>query len=318
MSSPTVTHRRRAVPLATGEVRFEVALQITDPGDLPFAELFLVTIVDPANPKLDALARLATPLELREQAGIVYVKVLASDVTTIGADTFAKVPSAAELTTFLRDRTAAVQRGATQYLTSAVTLLYASVDLATAAYQTFNARLSQLVADWRTYTTAFATNPTQDYLLPVVGQSVEDQLTAAYRAAKTARRTAEAARDTAAATLATCRAEGAADAALFNVLAADAAFLDAAKAYVTGLAASDARTFALNAADPTSYEALRLAKRAALATLRTRLAAHAEECAANAAAVLDAQRGVDAARRTEDAALVPLQNVCPTFDPNSV
>lgn len=345
MSLPTVNMIRRPVQLGNGDIRYEVTTQVVDAGDLPFVELFVASIDDPEAEKSDVLARIVTPYELRLDQGQVFVKVDSSTLRIISGDPFVAVSNVVQLTELARDRTTAIQRGAVTYLTSTVTLMYTSVTAAIAAYKTLLARLSQLVDDWRSFQSSFATNPSTSYTLPQSSIGVEDELTAAYAATKRARQDAETARDAARDARDACEEEGAVDRAKYDLVVADVAFLESARQRVTATVETattgliltggttltapgtyqityspnnQTKTFALDGGDPTSYETLLVRKRAQAEQLRTAIAAHDAECGVLERALRDAQAAVDSARATETRALASLQAVCPTFDPDTV
>jgi hypothetical protein len=74
-------------------------------------------------------------------------------------------------------------------------LIYDNYATADAAAKQVISRLSDLVTAWRTFSTAFATNPYQDYNLPQAAASVEAERTAVYVEKRTAREAAETAYD---------------------------------------------------------------------------------------------------------------------------
>jgi hypothetical protein len=351
---PVTRQTRRSVTLSDGSVRFEVTTEIIDRGDLPFPHLFVVTINDNLDPKDDVLARIATPVDIRQAdpSAPIYVKVVSTDLTRIGTDTFAKIASANDLTRLPRDRVTAQRAGLTQYLTTAVALLYDNVTTADAAAKQIVDRLSTLVTEWRSFNTNFATNPYQDYQLPQVGISVESQRIAVYTAAKNARLAAEAARDAAKLDKEACERDCAADKVIYDFLAYDVAFLEQADAAMTAItegfappgptltltggttltppgtytiaatASTNAKSFALQSgiygSDPRSYRALLVKKRSDLATYASRVRECTDRCATFAATLLTAQQNVDAATAAERAALAAVTAVCPTFDPSTV
>lgn len=322
MSNPVARQIRRVVTPAGGAQKFEVATFITDKGDLPFAELFVVTITNPDDPKQDVYARVAEPLEFRHAVvnGPRYVKVSSDDVTTISGDTFVRVVDIEEFLSTPTSRELAVRQGRSTYLTSSVVLYYDSLASADAAYRQLVDRLSTLTTAWRTATGGFITTPYQDYTLPVTAASVEAERVAAWRSAKEARVAAEAARDVAVAEAETCETECAGDKALYDLLVADTVFLQRAKDHVTGITETDssiAKTFVLNGASPISYETLLAQKTARLATVREAVLACESRCRELAQVASDAQMRVDTARRAETAAMARVLEVCPTFDPSA-
>jgi hypothetical protein len=322
VTAPTVKQVRRQVVFGDGSVKFEITTSVLDKGDLPYQQLFVVTIVDPLNEKEDVLARLAAPTDLRAVGAAIYVKVDSADLITISGDIFARVANSSDLTSLPRDRATALIRGSSTYLTSTVTLLYDTQITAEAAVKTILDRLSQLVVDWRAYNTTFLTSPFQIYALPLVSSSVEAEYTATYRTKKTATSVARAARDAAQLASDTCAAQDTLQESIIGILLGDVAFLELAKSRVTAMVETGsvllARTFVLNAADAASYETLLTQKRTQLNQQQTAARTHRTSCATLARAVQTAETVLQTAQTAEQAALTALLRVCPTFDPNSV
>lgn len=331
---PQAVQQRRPITLADGTQKFEITTTIVDKGDLPFKDLFVLTISDTGDPKDDVLARIATPYDIRQTdpTSPKYVKVSTSDMISIPPDTFARIANIDELTGLYRDRTAAIRNGRTEYLSSVMTVVYDTITTADAAYKQILSRLSTLVDNWRAAFTPFATNPTQLYDLPTPGVAVEDERKAAYVAARDARIAAEAERDKAQAAADACATGCASDKAIYNFLVADVAFLEAARTVVVNLqdasvppgtpVTTNVKDFVLQqgafVGDARTYQALLQAKTVARAEYAAKVAACDTTCASLAAAVLTAQRAVDSARTTERDALAGVYEVCPTFDPSSV
>jgi len=331
---PQAVQQRRPITLVDGTQKFEITTIIVDKGDLPFKDLFVLSISDTGDPKDDVLARVATPYDIRQTdpASPKYVKVVSSDLIVIPPDTFARIANIDELTGLFRDRTAAVRNGRTEYLSSVMTVVYDTLTTADAAYKQILARLSTLVEDWRAVFTPFATNPTQSYDLPTPGVSVEDERKKAYIAARDARIAAEAARDAAQAAADACDTDCRIDKAIYNILVADVAFLEAARTIVVNLQdtsippgtplTTNVRDFVLQqgafAGDNRTYQALLVEKKRLRDEYAAKVAACDASCAALHAAVIDAQRTVDGARTAERDALSGVYEVCPTFDPSTV
>lgn len=336
MSDPTVIQIRRTIQLPDGAVRYEVTTQVTSAGDLPHLDLFVATIVDPADPKADVLARVATPHEFRQETDGIFVKVSSTDMRTIAGDPFARIASVNDLTNLPRDRATAVAHSLSNFLTSTVTLLFDSATTAEAAYRTILDRLSQLVIDFRAFRARFYTSSTPpfyaQYTLPVTGQSVESLLIDTYRTTRTARVAAETERDGIQQELDDCRATGQLDETRLGDVLADIGFLERAHDLVTAMVETGTvvgctsgaptivfnnivKTFVLNGADATSYEALLNSKRTQRASLTASVNAHRDECNAVAQRLLDNQNRVNAARQVEEAALAAVLAVCPTFTP---
>lgn len=344
---------RRETFLADGSVRFEVTNQIIDQGDMPFPHLFVVTINDAVSPKSDVLARIATPVDVRQadSSSPIYVKVSSSDLIEIGVDTFARIANINDVTKLPRDRVAAQLMGRSEYLTTSFLMLYDNVTTAQAAAQAVIARLSTLVTEWRAYNTQFATNPYADFPLPQVDASVEAQRTAVYVEKRAARVSADDAVTAAQAAKDACEKGCIADKTIYDFLSYDVAVMEAARATVNGLTevfgsgptlnltggttltspgtytitatpSTRAKDFVLGAnsysGNSTTYEALLIKKRADLATYAAKVRACDVRCAALGAALLTAQQAADAALAAEQAALANVVAVCPTFSPSTV
>lgn len=319
MTAPQAKQVRELIQVAGGDRKWRVTTIITDAGDLPFAELFVVTIADPDDPKQDVYARVAEPMEFRQTVAgsAIYVKVLSGDMVTIAGDPFARVASPSELTAMPRDRVVAVRTGKTEYLTAAVTLLYDTQVSADAAYRQLLDRLSSLVTDWTTATGSFLTTPFTVYALPVVSDAEETRRATLWRTARSTRITAETARDVATAAHEACEAQGAADDRYYTELVADVAFLQAAHDRVyamTETGSTNVKAFALNGGDAGSWETLLVQKRSRLAAAQEAVVAHETRCVDLRQVELQAQAAVDAARLGENAALASVLAICPTFD----
>lgn len=331
---PYVTQVRRAITLGDGSVKLEVTSTITDRGDLPFPDLFVLTIVNTADPRSDVLARIATPFDIRQTdpSAPRYIRVVSSDVLIVPPDTFVRIANINDITELPRDRVHAVQTGRTVYLSRSCTLIYDNLTTADAAYRQIIARLSSLVTEWRTSFTAFATNPSQQYALPQASASVEAERTAAYVAARDARVAAEATRDAAVTAANECDQNCLATREIYNFLVTDVAFLETARGVVsgitetvtggTGVASTNAKNFVLQqgsyVGDARSYQALLTTKTSQRDDYARRVTACQARCQTLANDALTAQNNVNAAQAAERAALASVYAVCPTFNPNTV
>lgn len=330
MAPPQVTLRQRDVRYADGTLHYEVTATVTDRGTLPYRELFVLQINDPLNPKSDVLARIADPRDLREDGGAIYARVDSTDLITISSDPFVRIANIDELTAMPRDRVLAVHRGLTTYLASSVSKIYDAMTTANAAGRQIIDRLSKLTTDYAVFLAEFAMMPGTVYSLPVSSRSVEAVYTAAFVSKRDARVAAEAAQAAARLARDACRADDAVLSARIDIYVADVAALEAAKTVVTTTTeasspvtagvtgTTNVKTFVLNAADDRSYEALLLAKRAALVAARDALAARSASCDALARALAEADAAVIAARAAETNSLRDVYAVCPTFNPNTV
>lgn len=107
-----------------GIQKFQLEVDITDAGDLPDENIFVVEITDPTDPKEDSFARVVTVDDLEE---------------------------------LTKDRTTAVNNNDTLYRVKSWTFLYDNVDTAANAKDVLKSRIDELVEDWRTYLTKFET-----------------------------------------------------------------------------------------------------------------------------------------------------------------
>jgi hypothetical protein len=239
----------------------------------------------------------------------------------------------------------AIRRGFSEYLTSVVTHRFTALETADAAYRQIVSRLSTLVTDWRQAQVSFNTSPYEDFSLPNGAISVEAVRTATYVTARDARAAAEAARDAAQAAYDAAASNCASERAIHAILSADVIFLERARQRVNALTetavgtlaltggttltapgtytitttpASLVKAFALNGADPESYETLLAAKRAQLLSYDALIAACANNTANLNTRLREAQNTVDATRAAENTALADVLSVCPTFSPGSV
>lgn len=322
MTTPIAIQTRRVAPQADGSTAYEVTTRVTQRHDLPTASLFVVSITDPLNPKSDALARVATPIDLRRLSGLLYVRVDAASISYINADPFARVANVDDLTAYQTDRAEAVRRGQGFYLTDAFSALYTDPATADAAYRQIIARLSELVTNWRAYTAGFETNPTQSYPLPSTPLSVEDLRRAAYSDAVTIRQRAEAVHAAAQAAYEHCVTDCALDRAVHAILLRDVTFLERARARVVAITETDttnAKDFVLKigafASDSESYENLLTQKRTDLNTYAVRVQACQDTCAQLQVSRDSAQADVRRALADEQRALADVRAVCPTFVP---
>lgn len=329
MNRPHVKQIRRPITVTGGARKWEVTTIIDDPGDLPFPEIFVITISDAADPKGDVFARVADPFEFRFaiENGPIYVKVRYDDLITLNNDPFARVASPSELTAMPRDRVSAVRAGKTEFLTSVITLVYDALDTADAAYRQLDDRMSALVDAWVKASGQFVTTPSRLYYLPVVSAAEEARLAGIWQASRTARVTAEVTRDAAVTASANCAASGTYTDLRYQDLVRDVAFLQHARNLVsamteeatitsgsgTAVASVNVRTFVLNGSDTASYETLLTEKRGQLATALLSVQAHEAQCTDLRRAALAAQAAVEVAQQTERSALAALLAVCPTY-----
>lgn len=107
-----------------GIQKFKLEVDVTDKGDLPDENIFVVEIQDPSDPKEDSFARVVTVDDLEE---------------------------------LTKDRTTAVANNDTLYRVKSWTFFYANIDTAASAKDVLKSRIDELVEDWRTYLLKFET-----------------------------------------------------------------------------------------------------------------------------------------------------------------
>lgn len=156
MAVTTLAQTRSAVTIS-GVTKYRILTTVTDKGDLDDSGLFLVNIVDSADPKNDTLER----------------------VVGLG-----------DLPLYKADRTAAIAAGDLLWRAPDFTRDYDALDLAIAAYQITQDRVSALVSDWAKYSADFAAVAAA-IPLPLVSASLLATTINAYIAANTAVTTAQ-------------------------------------------------------------------------------------------------------------------------------
>ena len=241
MPDPVLRQTRRTVLQTDGTPLYSIESVITSAGDLPFTEVFVFRIDDPANPRSDVLAHVADPLILqRASNGDIYVKTVSADLVTFSGDVFTRVSNPSELTTLSRNRDTALARGQREYLSASLLLAYADLPVATAAGKTVLDRVSALVANWRAYKADFLTSSPVNYNLPQLDIGVEAALKADWTGHKTARVAAQAARDTARTAVTSCQSDIAIETRILTLLQKDVDYLQAAARSVEAI--TDAAT----------------------------------------------------------------------------
>lgn len=320
MTAPHLSMIRRVAPQADGTTRFEFIATVTTAGTLPTKNLFVMQIQDPADPKNDIVARVATPRDLRQIDGSYYLKAQAATALTLSGDLFLRVANTTELASLAQDRATAVRQGESYYLTSVLARSYEALETADAAVRQVLDRLSALTTAWTTINTNFVTTPTAEYDLPVLESSIETLRRTAYTHAVTARQAAQVTLDAAQDALDACHTNCATDRTIHAMLVADVGFLERARARVAGLATSDARDFVLRAgsfaSDVDSYDVLLASKRTQLDTYAARVLECANRCATLQTARDTAAADRDQALENERTALADVRAVCPTFTPS--
>ena len=236
MTDPVLKQTRQTVRQIDGTPLYSIESVITSAGDLPFKELFVFRIDDPANPRADVLAHVADPLILqRASNGDIYVKTVAADLKTFSGDVFARVSNPSELTTLSRDRETALARGQREYLSASLFLAYADLPVANAAGKTILDRVSTLVTRWREYRDGFRTASPVNYSLPQLDIGVEAALKADWQSKRTARILAQTVRDTARQAVTDCQRDIATETRILTLLQTDVDYLQRAKRSVEAI-----------------------------------------------------------------------------------
>lgn len=323
MTDPHVEQTRRAAVLVNGASVWEVTTTVTDKGDLPTRNLFVLKINDPENPRADALARVATPLDVRRLTQGLHVRVDASSIVYVSGDPFARIAGISDLTTLDQDRTSAVRAGRTEYLVASMTVTYTNDATADAGFRQILARLSALTVGWRAFRSSFETTPSQGYDLPLTDASVEDARRLVYAQAVAARKVTEAALAAAQAAYNACQTDCGTDKAIYTLLARDVATLERARSRASAITESgttNVRDFVLQqssyAGDVDSYEAFLGSKRTALDLYAGKVQACQDRCAQLRVERDAAQAVVSRALEAERTALADVREVCPTFVPS--
>jgi hypothetical protein len=125
----TVSQQTRQARTSSGTLQYEILAEVTDAGDLPDKNLFVMMIVDREDPKTDTFARIATVADL----GPVPPT---SDGLSIDR------PTALLLTP---------EPDTAYYRINLATFIYTDLATAVAAQDVLKTRLDELVTDWQTY-----------------------------------------------------------------------------------------------------------------------------------------------------------------------
>lgn len=332
MANYTVSEQRRRAVLIEGVEKFEVYIEIIDPGDLPTRGLFVLEINDATDPKEDEFARVAT---------------------------------VADLVDLVEDRDLTIDKDEELYRVTSYKFYYDNIDTAVAAQSVLKDRLDELTQDWATYQEQFETvSETTNH--PRYDSDTFNTLVSAYEDALEAEETAKTTRDDAkddydtASTDATDAATDLADAksrrdkcyelkayfqALYDAMKSGTGFYQdaetfraAADTYKTATTGTDpaAETIYNNARD--TFVSKQRDANTALTTAAANLATFATECSNKDTAVTtaetakttadtalsqartayeDAQSAYAAAQTASDAALTAIKTLKPDYDPTT-
>jgi hypothetical protein len=339
MADTTTEQVRRAISGVDAEgltiANYEIAVSVTDKGDLPDDRLLVVTIIDPEDAKGDTFARVATIADF-------------NDVTV--------------------DRPTAIANDEDVYRTSVFVFTYDNLETANNAQDVLKSRIDELVTDYLLFQTEFVASPTAESTIhPQVTSDTFNSLVSAYSSSATAEATAlvtrdaaktaydESVVDAAEAALAVTAAQAALDDcnqakgwfdALYNAMAAPAF---ATQAETFRLAAETFRTgINITGVDPVSEATLVTAHNlfanqqtianAALATALSNQTSFAAQCAAKESALTtantakatadtavatkrtaydDAQTAYENAQQATEASLAAITALKPDFDPET-
>lgn len=144
-------------PQSDGTMVYDITSTVLDQGELPHANIFLFTILDPVDPNRDSFTRLANPYDILHVA---------------------------------QTRDSAIAADETTYLASVMTRRYTDIEVAVQAKDAVRSRIDNCVNSWVTYDTQF--QGTLEILHPTAEPTYEQQLSDAYAAARDERIAAEA------------------------------------------------------------------------------------------------------------------------------
>lgn len=136
---PTIALQRRTARVSDLEALYVVETTVTDRGDLPTSALFVLQIIEDADPKADELLRTAT---------------------------------VADIIDLEQDRATALRRGQSIYRATTAYRSYADVNAARAAALFLEEKLNQLVVEYQTYLTDFVADPGEVLTFPMADPGV--------------------------------------------------------------------------------------------------------------------------------------------------
>jgi hypothetical protein len=161
MEKTVVTQNNTQVLTAPETYEYKIETSISDKGELPFIQIFVYTIVDPADPSLDTFARVATPGDLD---GTTALKTA---------------------------RDAAVSVSATEFLSSYFSVQYPDLTIAAQAKSAITTRINELINNWIIYRDQFMLYSGELQYFPTTDPAFEQSLKDDYASAKQARIAAE-------------------------------------------------------------------------------------------------------------------------------
>lgn len=163
MATVATTQQTREAVVVDGKTQYKITIWTTEQGPLPTKAIFCIQINDPTDPK---------------------------------ADTFGRVVTITDFSTYGEDRAQAVLDQEEFYRLDNWVFYYDDLTTAVNATDVLKTRIDEMVTEWETYDTQFeATTETTEH--PQTGLDTFNTLVATYDAAAAAEATALTARDTA-------------------------------------------------------------------------------------------------------------------------
>ena len=153
MANTIVEQTRKQITLSTGARKYQIQTWVTDRGDLPYVEIFVHRIQDPAITELDTFVRVASPVDLDS----LYTQ-----------------------------RDDAIVAGEEYFLSSGFEVRYDKLEDAVLAKEAVYSRIDTLCRDWIQYQADFF-GLAVDTEHPRVDPTFEEQLISDYTDAKLAR-----------------------------------------------------------------------------------------------------------------------------------
>ena len=326
----TVSQQTRQARTSSGALQYEILAEVTDAGDLPDKNLFVMTVVDREDPKTDTFARVATIADL-------------GPVPPTGDGLSADRPTALLLIP---------EPDTAYYRTNLATFIYTDLATAVAAQDVLKSRLDELVTDWQTYLGQFVADgilhavDVTDH--PRYQQDAYTALVQSYVTALATEATAKSTVDTAkaaydAAVLAATTAQAAVTQAqeIYDDCLVAKAVVDAFAAgmysFINGAAQTYRNTVPLKGGSPDAEQAYDVGKNTALALTDPRSGcatfcndrqddlsdAQAAKATADTAVAAarttyeDAKAAYEAAKAATEAALAAVRSLKPSFDPRT-
>jgi hypothetical protein len=161
MEKTKVVQNCTEILTAPDTIEYKIETTVTDPGELPFAQIFVYTIVDVADPAQDVFARVATPGDLDGGNAL------------------------------LTSRDDAVSGGLSEFLSLYFSVQYPDLTTASQARLMISTRINELINNWILYRDSFMANSGEIQYFPTTDPEVEQHLTEIYVTTRDARVVAE-------------------------------------------------------------------------------------------------------------------------------